>query len=70
MATYIALYSAGRDFSPEPTWNLRRRGARLGALEIPEPVKPKARAVLKNLAAGLKILFSPIGGCRSSGRAN
>jgi len=55
MATYIRLYSVGPDLGRERTENLRRGRARLGALEIPEPVKAKTRAVLKNLAAALKI---------------
>jgi hypothetical protein len=58
MATYVRLYSVGPDFSREPNENLRRGRARVGALEIREPVKAKARAVLKNLAAGLKIFGS------------
>jgi hypothetical protein len=58
MATYVRLYSVAPDFSREPNENLRRGRARLGALGIPEPVKAKTRAVLKNLAAGLKIFDS------------
>jgi len=55
MATYIRLYSVGPDFSRERAENPCRGRARLGALEIPEPVKAKARAPLKNLAASPKI---------------
>jgi hypothetical protein len=55
MATYIRLYSVGADFKRERTENRCRGGARLGALGTPEPVKAKAHALLKNLAAGLKI---------------
>ena len=55
MATYIRLYSVGPDFSRERAENPCRGTARLGALEIPEPVKAKACTLLKNLAAGLKI---------------
>jgi hypothetical protein len=72
MATYIRLYSVGADFKRERTENRCRGGARLGALGTPEPVKAKAHALLKNLAAGLKISGQgslPIGGRRSSGRA-
>src|SRR5260370_12393440 len=55
MATYIRLYSVGPDLGRERTENLRRGRTRVGALGIPDSVKAKARAVLKNIAAGLKI---------------
>jgi len=52
---YVRLYSVRPDLGRERTENLRRGRARLGALGTPEPVKAKAHALLKNLAAGLKI---------------
>jgi hypothetical protein len=55
MAMYVRLYSVRPDLGRERTENLRRGRARLGALGIPESVKAKARAVLKNIVAGLKI---------------
>ena len=58
MATYIRLYSVGPDFSRERAENTCPGGARLGALEISEPVKAKARAPLKNSAASPKIFRS------------
>ena len=58
MATYIRLYSVGPDFSRERAENPCRGRARLGALEISEPVKARARAPLKNLAASPKIFGS------------
>jgi hypothetical protein len=58
MATYIRFFSVGPDFGRERAENPCPGGARLGALEIPEPVKAKARAPLKNSAASPKIFRS------------
>jgi hypothetical protein len=56
MATYSGFYSVDPDFSLRLNEKLSSGKLRLGALQIPEPARTKARELLKNLPAGCKIL--------------
>ena len=56
MATYSGFYGVDPDFSRGLNEKLSSGKLRLGALEIPEPARTKARELLKNLPAGFKIL--------------
>jgi hypothetical protein len=56
MPTYSGFYSVDPDFSLRLNEKLSSGKLRLGALQIPEPARTKARELLKDLPAGCKIL--------------